>query len=97
MQCCAVAVCVCLVRRTMHGHKAKAHVNCQPDPFVDLRARERERVREMVLNNTANNTILYNYRFLPGFAPFVDGTVIANSATSTTSPLTLPTGSAIAR
>ncbi|KAG4072555.1 hypothetical protein HA402_004644 [Bradysia odoriphaga] len=34
-------------------------------------------------------------RFLPGFAPFVDGTVIVNPATSAT-PLTLPAGSAIA-
>lgn len=37
------------------------------------------------------------HRFLPGFAPFVDGNVIVNSATSSTTPLTLPAGSAIAR
>lgn len=36
-------------------------------------------------------------RFLPGFAPFVDGTVIVNPATMGTSPLTLPAGSAVAR
>ncbi|XP_063698385.1 uncharacterized protein LOC134829289 isoform X2 [Culicoides brevitarsis] len=35
-------------------------------------------------------------RFLPGFAPFVDGTVIVNPATTPIDPLTLPPGSAIA-
>lgn len=39
----------------------------------------------------------YQNRFLPGFAPFVDGTVIVNPANTPIDPLTLPTGSAIAR
>ncbi|XP_058814361.1 neuroligin-1-like [Topomyia yanbarensis] len=36
-----------------------------------------------------------NPRFLPGYAPFVDGTVIANSITANTRLKSLPTGSAI--
>lgn len=39
---------------------------------------------------------LYIYRFLPGFAPFVDGTVIAPRADPIGS-VTLPMGSAIVR
>ncbi|GAB0098543.1 uncharacterized protein DMENIID0001_142860 [Sergentomyia squamirostris] len=35
-------------------------------------------------------------RFLPGFAPFVDGTVIVNPTSSATNALILPTGSALA-
>lgn len=58
------------------------------------------------IDENETNLLLINYifkfninstRFLPGFAPFVDGTVIVNPATTATSPLTLPAGSAIAR
>lgn len=35
-------------------------------------------------------------RFLPGFAPFVDGTVIVNPAITPITPITIPMGAAIA-
>lgn len=40
---------------------------------------------------------LCDERFLPGFAPFVDGTVIVTGGHSQTSPLTLPSSATIAR
>jgi hypothetical protein len=36
------------------------------------------------------------HRFLPGFAPFVDGTVMVNPASLSIAPLKIPMGSAIA-
>lgn len=40
---------------------------------------------------------VYLNRFLPGFAPFVDGTVIVSVNANSNSSMTLPMGSAISR
>lgn len=37
------------------------------------------------------------FRFLPGFAPFVDGTVIVSFGSAANSQFSLPIGSAVAR
>lgn len=41
--------------------------------------------------------VSFSHRFLPGFAPFIDGTVIVNPINIGPIPLTLPLGSSIVR
>lgn len=45
--------------------------------------------------NSISTYVQLFHRFLPGFAPFVDGTVIANPVTPI-APLSVPAGSAVA-
>jgi hypothetical protein len=49
----------------------------------------------MLLCYSFTNSII-SHRFLPGFAPFVDGTVLVNPASLSIAPLKIPMGSAIA-
>lgn len=71
--------------------KVAEHTGCHGDLLEDdmapcLRGKSIEELLTVKINAP---------RFLPGFAPFVDGTVILNAVRSI--PLTLPSGSAIAR
>uniref|UniRef100_A0A1B0DIG6 Carboxylesterase type B domain-containing protein n=1 Tax=Phlebotomus papatasi TaxID=29031 RepID=A0A1B0DIG6_PHLPP len=68
------------------------HTGCHGDLLEDDLA---PCLRKKSLSDLLNVTI-DSPRFLPGFAPFVDGTVIVNPTSSMTNALILPTGSALA-